>query len=217
MYSINDIQFKGTKDGFFILIKNNIPYEKVLDLLNEKIKSNLAFFTGAKFLNITCDSLNEIQKKEIVNVLREKYSIDFYDKPILDQTNKIVLNETLDNNSSELISEDKPTKFIRNTIRSGSSIEYEGNIVIIGDVNPGAQITASGNIVIMGILRGIAHAGSQGDEKAFVSANRLNPIQLRIANLIAISPENDDNNIINSPQIAFINENIIVIENFTAR
>lgn len=217
MYSINDIQFKGTKDGFFILIKNNIPYEEVLDLLNEKIKSNLAFFKGAKFLNINCDSLNEPQKKEIVRILREKYSIDFYDKPVSEQKNSILQPEVLENNDSGSISEDKPTKFIRNTIRSGSSIEYEGNVVIIGDVNPGAQITASGNIVIMGILRGIAHAGSLGDEKAFVSANRLNPIQLRIANLIAISPENDDQNITNSPQIAFINENIIVIENFTAR
>lgn len=217
MYSINDIQFKGTKDGFFILIKNNIPYENVLGLLNEKIKSNLAFFTGAKFLNISCDSLNEIEKNEIINFLREKYSIDFYDKPISDQTNKSTHPDSLENISHDLISEDKPTKFIRNTIRSGSSIEYEGNVVIIGDVNPGAQITASGNIVIMGILRGIAHAGSHGDEKAFVSANRLNPIQLRIANLIAISPENEDHNIINSPQIAFINESIIVIETFTAR
>ncbi len=216
MYSVNDIQFKGTKDGFFILIKNNIPYEQVLELLNEKIKSNLAFFTGAKFLNISCDSLNEIQKKEVVNFLRQNYSIDFLEKPIQEDSNSNIQKYVPDN-MHESASEDKPTKFIRNTIRSGSSIEYEGNVVIIGDVNPGAQITASGNIVIMGILRGIAHAGSHGDEKAFVSANRLNPIQLRIANLIAISPENDNHNIISSPQIAFINENIIVIENFTAR
>ena len=217
MYSINDIQFKGTKDGFFILIKNNIPYEKVLELLNEKIKSNLAFFTGARFLNINCDTLTEIEKVDLVEFLREKYSIDFIDKSVMDPPNKIIPQEIPGNNNAEIVSEDKPTKFIRNTIRSGSSIEYEGNVVIIGDVNPGAQITASGNIVIMGILRGIAHAGSHGDEKAFVSANRLNPIQLRIASLIAISPENDEHNIINSPQIAFINENIIVIENFTAR
>ena len=39
------------------------------------------------------------------------------------------------------------TKFIRKTIRSGQHINYQGNIVIIGDINSGAEVYATGNII----------------------------------------------------------------------
>ena len=51
------------------------------------------------------------------------------------------------------------TKFVYSTIRSGMKIQYNGNLVIIGDVNPGAEVIATGNIIVMGALRGIAHGG----------------------------------------------------------
>ena len=112
---------------------------------------------------------------------------------------------------------EKPTKFIKNTIRSGAFVEYEGNIVVLGDVNPGAQFIADGNIVVMGVLRGIAHAGSKGDESAFVSAIKLNPIQLRISSVIAISPDDDTYSSNSLPQIAFVHDGHIVIENYPTK
>jgi septum site-determining protein MinC len=77
------------------------------------------------------------------------------------------------------------TLYQRGTIRSGQIVRHLGNVVIVGDVNPGAEIIASGDIVIFGILRGQAHAGAQGDDKATVTALELNPTQLRIATFIA--------------------------------
>ena len=32
------------------------------------------------------------------------------------------------------------TKYIYSTLRSGTSVKFDGNIVIIGDVNPGAEV-----------------------------------------------------------------------------
>jgi septum site-determining protein MinC len=52
-------------------------------------------------------------------------------------------------------------------------------------VNPGAELTASGDIVVFGALRGVAHAGAQGDASARVHAIELAPTQLRIATCIA--------------------------------
>ncbi|MDQ2873260.1 MAG: septum site-determining protein MinC, partial [Candidatus Eremiobacteraeota bacterium] len=57
--------------------------------------------------------------------------------------------------------------------------------VVVGDVNPGAELVASGDIVVFGTLRGVAHAGAQGDANAKVYALELAPTQLRIATLIA--------------------------------
>lgn len=82
------------------------------------------------------------------------------------------------------------TLYHRGTLRGGQALHNLGNIVLIGDVNPGAELVASGDIVVFGALRGVAHAGAQGDLQARVIALELAPTQLRIATCIASGPEN---------------------------
>ncbi|MCD7879107.1 MAG: hypothetical protein LUG16_04140 [Candidatus Gastranaerophilales bacterium] len=82
-----------------------------------------------------------------------------------------------------------PTKYIKQTIRSGQVINYEGNIVIIGDCHPGCEITAFGDITVWGVLSGIAHSGAGGNQKARVRALKMNAIQLRIANCYSRRPD----------------------------
>jgi septum site-determining protein MinC len=79
------------------------------------------------------------------------------------------------------------TLYHRGTLRGGQALHNLGNLVVIGDVNPGAELIASGDIVVFGALRGVAHAGAQGDRAARVIALELAPTQLRIATLIATS------------------------------
>ena len=71
------------------------------------------------------------------------------------------------------------------TVRGGQSIHHIGNLVVMGDVNPGSELVASGDIVVFGSLRGVAHAGAQGDAAARVFALELAATQLRIATFIA--------------------------------
>lgn len=82
-----------------------------------------------------------------------------------------------------------PTLYIQRTLRSGQSITSDGNIVIIGDVNPGSEVIAKGDITIWGILGGIAHAGSGGNKYARIRALKMNAIQLRIADTFARRPD----------------------------
>ncbi|MBV9409800.1 MAG: hypothetical protein JO164_13310 [Candidatus Eremiobacteraeota bacterium] len=77
------------------------------------------------------------------------------------------------------------TLYHRGTLRGGQALHNLGNLVVIGDVNPGAELVASGDILVFGALRGVAHAGAQGDRAACVVALDLNPTQLRIATAIA--------------------------------
>ncbi|GAC1411534.1 MAG: hypothetical protein NVSMB64_21410 [Candidatus Velthaea sp.] len=77
------------------------------------------------------------------------------------------------------------TLYHRGTLRGGQALHNLGNIVVIGDVNPGAELIASGDIVVFGALRGVAHAGAQGDAGARVIALEFAPTQLRIATMIA--------------------------------
>lgn len=76
------------------------------------------------------------------------------------------------------------TKFHKGSLRSGQKLEYDGSIVIIGDVNGGAEVVASENIVILGTLRGLAHAGAKGNKEAIIAANSIECPQIRISTII---------------------------------
>lgn len=78
---------------------------------------------------------------------------------------------------------------VHRTLRSGFSLQHSGHVVVIGDVNPGAEIIASGDVLVWGKLRGMVHAGAEGDESAVVCALDLSPMQLRIAGQIAVPPK----------------------------
>lgn len=83
------------------------------------------------------------------------------------------------------------TLYHKGTLRGGQSLHHAGTIVVVGDVNPGAEVVASGDIIVLGALRGIAHAGAQGEATAFVIALDLAAPQLRIANRIAVTPDGE--------------------------
>lgn len=108
---------------------------------------------------------------------------------------------------------DENTILIKRTLRSGQKIHYQGNVVVLGDVNPGAEVVATGNVIVMGQLRGVVHAGAGGDEKAMVMSFRLAPTQLRIANHITRPPD-DDSPESNQPEIARIKNGVVTIEIF---
>ena len=69
---------------------------------------------------------------------------------------------------------------IQGTWRAGDVLRAPGNVVIMGNVNPGAQIIAVGDILVFGALRGMAHAGADGNAAAtIVAMSAANP-DLRI-------------------------------------
>ncbi|MGD1860815.1 MAG: septum site-determining protein MinC [Leptolyngbyaceae cyanobacterium] len=79
--------------------------------------------------------------------------------------------------------------YLQNTIRSGMEIRHGGTIVILGDVNPGGSLVAEGDIVVWGRLKGLAHAGSQGNRRCRIMTLHMEPTQLRIADKVARPPE----------------------------
>ena len=95
------------------------------------------------------------------------------------------------------------------TVRSGDRISSNGNLCIIGDVNPGAIVSAKKNIYVWGKLLGIAFAGKDGDKNASIASLYLKPVQLRIADVIAIGPKDKPKNYY--PEIAVIDDKTIAI------
>ena len=103
---------------------------------------------------------------------------------------------------------------IKKSLRSGQRVNFKGNIIIQGDVNPGAEVIAEGNVIVMGTLWGVVHAGSAGDESASILAFQLRPTQIRISDHFTRPPDGITGKVVFSPEIAFIRDGTVVIEEY---
>ncbi len=83
----------------------------------------------------------------------------------------------------------EPAEMYVGNIRSGQTLKFKGSATIIGNVNPGGEVIAVGNVVVLGSLKGMVTAGAMGDTKCFVVSTNLDPMQVRIGNVIARSPD----------------------------
>lgn len=210
------VSFKGVSEGVYIYIKGD-NLENVISELNIKLKDSLAFFQGAKFLGIRSDELSMEDVLEVKLILKYKYGFDIDLGQLPDYIRKmpVIDNEPLveiTNNEENVHGIDEGiTKFVYGTLRSGQEVEYDGNIVIIGDVNPGAILKAKGSIIVLGTLRGVAYAGLGGNLGSVVAAYNLLPTQLRINDIIVRPPDGDISQY-KLPEVAKISNGEVVIE-----
>jgi septum site-determining protein MinC len=208
----NIVDFKGLKDGLVIyVLKGGIDIDAMIEAINNKILDKEKFFKGAKIKGVEGIDLSDDQKIDLGYFLKTKYNMKIESLSSSKTSEEVVIIKEEPVKKEEFMAGFNPgaTKFIKSTIRSGTRVEYDGSIVILGDVNPGAEIMAKGNILVLGSLRGIAHAGIGGDDKAFVISMKLHPTQLRIGEMITRSPDDYKPEY---PEIAYIKGNNIIIE-----
>ncbi len=182
------IFIKGKRNGLELVFDQSIDFEVIYNQLKNKLAAATAFFNEEAAMHVRCDrNLTEEQKNKLVSLLAN-YGLK-YDEQHMNKDNN---GSCSISSAQEVIFEIQKNKtlILNKTLRNGQKIEYEGSIVIIGDVNPGAQVIAGGNIHIIGTCRGTAHAGAQGDKSATITATRLIASQLRIASLITRAPDN---------------------------
>lgn len=194
-YMANEaVSIKGTRDGIVIIIEENTDYESAKELLYQKIDKSKAFFSGCK-ARLKVKNPN-FGKDEVGEIKRLLTSFGMSVQKVPSINSRIYQNQVL---------------LLKKTLRSGQKITHNGSVVLLGDVNPGSEIVATGDILILGHLRGMAHAGAQGDKTSLVAAFRLQPTQLRIANFISRPPEGKEQ-IPEVPEVARLKNDIIVIE-----
>lgn len=201
------VTIKGMADGIYIEVKGN-ELESLMAALHEKITKAGEFFKGGKLAEVRGEELSSENRLELMFILKYKYDfkVDIPGIPV--PATEEEKTEYAKANVFE--AEEGISKFVHGTLRSGQEITFNGNIVVIGDVNPGAQLKAKGNIVVLGSLKGLAHAGIGGNTNAVVAAYSLLPTQLRIADLIVRPPEDDTQ--YKYPEIARIVNGEVVIE-----
>ena len=210
MYNNDGILIKGNKEGINTTIQMNkfACFEDMLQMLIKKLYKGKHFYKGTTLI-LKID-LKLINKKKL-GILKEALLTQIEIKDIiLEDIEKEI--EKVNEKKTRVFSGvyEGKTKFIRKTIRGGQSISYQGNIVIIGDINSGSEIYAAGNVIVLGVIKGKVSAGTNGNTKAVIAAFLLQPEILKIANVIAMSP--DDVGKPSYPELARIKDGSIIVE-----
>jgi len=176
------------------------PIEVNIFFINEKI--NISQFARFKSFieKLNIKSLNIFSNKREVILAGKSLKIDSRLTDEKDMKSKLFF-----------ATQKKPNDILyKGTVRSGDRISSNSDLCIVGDVNPGAIISAKKNVYVWGKLLGIALAGEEGYKDAIIASLYLNPLQLRIADVVAIGPKEKPNNFY--PEMALLEKRNIVIK-----
>ena len=173
----NHVIIKGKNDRLVIALDPDISFLDICDILKTKILEARNFIGNSRMaIEFSGRTLTNEEENTLIGIITDNSNIviSYIFSKREDSDEEIDLEHL-----NPLIEEGK-THFYRGTLRSGSKIESDGNIVVVGDVNPSSIIKARGNVIVLGHLNGTVYAGLGGDDRAFIGAVHFNPIQLTI-------------------------------------
>jgi septum site-determining protein MinC len=213
------VQIKGIRDGLLVTLAG-AAWPDLVAAFIDNIENRSAFFKGGRVtLDVGSQELRVAELSGLRDTLSER-GVSLWavlsESPVTERTaQNLGLATRLSKPARvevrvepETLPEDA-AKWVKGPLRSGVRIIYPGNVVVLGDVNSGAEIVAGGSIIVWGRLRGVVHAGAQGDENAVICALELAPTQLRIAGEIAVSPKKSGKT---QPEVARLKDGNLVAE-----
>lgn len=208
------VVMKGTKSGIILVLKPEADYEELKAQVAEKFKAASNFLGQAeKALAFQGKELTDEQKMELVSIIQANCKLSIVCLIENDETQEKLFKQALEKNRVMAPPQDASTgQFFKGNLRSGQVLDVETSIIIIGDVKAGAKVVSRGNVIILGSLKGNVYAGSSGNENAFVVALDMDPMQIRIADTIARSPDKRVKSRKKETKIAFLEEGNIYIE-----
>ena len=215
------VEIKGYGTDVNIILSAEAPFPDVETELVKRLGDSDQFFSGLAVVVDAGDRVLSAEECErLKEILADKFNLTVSGvRSQSEQTREAAERIGWDVDATKREKEkiktpdgrQNDTILLKRTLRSGQREWHQGNIVILGDVNPGAEVVATGDVVIIGTLRGVAHAGAEGSDSAVIIAVNLRPIQLRIAGYIGRSPDLDLKRE-NVPEMARVEDGNIVID-----
>lgn len=216
------VVLKSNKYGINLILNDDMEFEELLQCIIDKFKESEGFFKNAKMaISFEGRKLKQEEEFQIVEAITENSSVNIICILDNDQLKEELVRQKIEQFEEEQAG--KTGEFYKGTLRSGQVLDCETSVVVIGDVNPGAKVISKGNIVILGALKGNAYAGANGNELAFVAALDMDPVQIKIGDVIGRSADKTGNDKKKKkqqtppaePQVAIVKDGNIYIEPIT--
>ncbi|MFF5994510.1 septum site-determining protein MinC [Lysinibacillus sp. KU-BSD001] len=170
------VHIKGTKDGLVLRLDDQCAYSELVEELEQKVSEGGIDGKVEVQLHLGNRYCTDLQKQQLIQVVQS--------------TGKMLVSKILSDvltieESNQQVAQQKCETYV-GIVRSGQIVRTGGDIVVIGDVNPNGRIEAGGNIYVLGKLKGIAHAGIEGNEEAVITAAFFAPTHVLIADQMEV-------------------------------
>ncbi len=233
------IKLKGTIDGVKIYIDSESGISDIITSLYEKLRQFRKFFGDGHcniyFVGRELTASDKMRLEAVVSAMLPESTVNYGERKKLseekyiEQTLELPLDlsvepaEEKENDSEESFREIKEvvtTNFkssrarcYEGLVKSGKTVESDGHLILVGDVEEGGKITAVGNVVVMGSLKGSVEAGCMGNDNAYIIAMDFAPQEVRISRVLR-KYTGDEESVRNTPVRAYIMDGMIYTAEF---
>ncbi len=202
-----NVQMKGTKEGIQIFLSDTASINELeAELISLLKEQKTAPYSGEKLsvqVQIGNRLFSEEEEARIAKIIvqNSQMKIGAFYSNVMTKADAKKWKE-----ADQIYS-------LATIIRSGQVIQVTGDVLLIGDINPGGQIRSTGNIFVLGQIKGIVHAGFEGDKDSVIAGKFLYPSQVRIAEKFFGFDSEDYKDIADTELFsAYIREDEIIID-----
>ncbi|WP_322907901.1 septum site-determining protein MinC [Paenibacillus sp. SGZ-1009] len=184
------VTIKGIKDGLIFQFNDTCDFDDLVKELRFKLEHTHQNILTGPLVHVDIRTgkrqMTEEQKDSLLDILSQKGNllVRSFEEPAPVEAAPEPMPEVYDRHRVQIIT---------GMVRSGQVLQHQGSVLFLGDVNAGGTITSTDDIYILGALRGMAHAGIDGNKDAVIAASFFSPTQLRIADLISRPPDEGEN------------------------
>ena len=197
----NCVSINLKTDKIVVKIDERAEQEEIIEALKKKMKDLKKLYKDETTpIYVAGKVLKNREIEQVKEIIQEQIDVNVdFESP--KELGLISIKKAF---SKEIVSSE--TTFYKSSLRSGQKFEFDGSIVILGDINSGAEVMASENIIVLGSIRGLAHAGAKGNLKAIIAAKKIDCPQIRISNVIK---EIEDDN--KNKKYAYVNDSLEIV------
>ena len=211
---------KNNKYGLIVILDGDQEFEALQEKVAEKFRASAKFFGETQIaLCFQGRKLSQEEEMALVETITGNCRLQVISIVDEDETTEQAMKKAVETQAErEGLMDLQDGRFYKGTLRSGQVLESETSIIILGDVNPGARVISKGNVVVLGAMKGNAFVGAAGNESAFVAALSMDPMQIRIGDVIARSSDKGQakkKKTEDVPKIAYVEDGNIYIEPIT--
>ena len=211
---------KSNKYGLIVILDAELEFSMLKQAVAEKFQTSAKFFGNAQMaLCFQGRKLSLDEEMELVETITKNCQIQVVSIIDENEQTEAAMKQALEKQEQQAdLMNLQDGRFYKGTLRSGQVLESETSIIILGDVNPGARVISKGNVIVLGTLKGNIYVGAAGNENAFVAALSMEPMQIRIGDVIARCSDNGPvkkKKTEDKPKIAYVEDWNIYIEPIT--
>lgn len=164
------VDFKMTKDGLVLYIKDYTDIVDVLQKIEDKVKATGNFFAKGDKIMLLVEE-HEKHISDIPKIVARVQELGLTISHVLmgsEGKNDVIIRKKVDMvNQGDTRS---GTKLVKKNLRSGQSIIHSGDVILVGNLHAGAEIVAGGSVVIFGRCQGTVRAGiNEGRESVIIA------------------------------------------------